>query len=127
VPSPGGLAEPITDSIVPHTVRERLENQIIEGALAQGSRITTTLPEGSFGNDRPIAIVQEYWRSVELKVPVLNKSTDPRSGERTEKLINISAASLTKASFNRRPITPSWMKKAHSPSSGVRTSSRTLA
>ena len=31
VSSPGGLAEPITDSIVPHTVRERLENQIIEG------------------------------------------------------------------------------------------------
>jgi hypothetical protein len=102
VPSPGGLAEPITDSIVPHTVREKLENQIIEGVLAQGTRITTTLPEGSIGNDRPI-IVQEYWRSVELKVPVLNTSTDPRSGERTEKLINISRSEPDQSLFQPPP------------------------
>jgi hypothetical protein len=38
------------------------------------------------GNDRPIVVVRQNWRAVELKVPVLNTSTDPRSGERTEKL-----------------------------------------
>lgn len=51
-----------------------------------------TYPAGSMGNDGPITVVSEDWFSAELKVSVLSKSSDPRSGESTMKLTNLSQA-----------------------------------
>jgi hypothetical protein len=101
--APVSPAAPATDLKTPETVSEKLENQIIEGVLAEGTRTTTTWPEGSMGNDRPIVGVQEYWRSVELKVLVLNKWTNPRSGEQTEKLTNISRSEPDQSLFQLPP------------------------
>jgi hypothetical protein len=61
----------------------------MEGILVEGVRHTTTWPVGSMGNDRPITQVNETWMSPELKVAVLTKNSDPRSGEHTQKLTNI--------------------------------------
>jgi hypothetical protein len=102
-PAPVSQAAPATDLKTPQTVQEKLENQTIEGLLAEGTRTTTTWPEGSMGNDRPIAIVQEYWRSVELKVLVLNKWINPSSGESTEKLTNISRSEPDQSLFQPPP------------------------
>ena len=44
---------------------------------------------GSEGNDRPLTVVHETWRSPELKVIVLSTDNDPRFGETTRKLTNI--------------------------------------
>lgn len=66
-----------------------LGTQTMEGVLAEGSRTTTTWPVGSFGNDRPVSTVRETWTSRTLGMAVLNKSSDPRSGESTTKLTNI--------------------------------------
>lgn len=95
-------ATPAAESKSPQT-HEKLENQIIEGVLAEGTRTTTTWPEGSLGNDRPIVTVHENWRAVELKVRVLNKSMDPRFGEDTEKLINISRSEPDQSLFQLPP------------------------
>ena len=102
-PKQAELATPATEPKAPQTVHEKLENQIIEGVLAEGTRTTTTWPEGSMGNDRPIVVVRENWRSPELKVPLLNKSMDPRSGERTEKLTNISRSEPDQSLFQPPP------------------------
>ena len=56
------------------------------------TRTTTTFPIGAMGNDRPIVVVNESWFSPELKVQVLQKNSDPRSGESTTRLTNISRA-----------------------------------
>ena len=85
-------AQAAPDEIHPETTTEKLEPQTIEGILAEGIRRSTTWPEGSQGNDRPITIIEETWRSPELKVSMLVKNNDPRSGEHTEKLINVSRA-----------------------------------
>jgi hypothetical protein len=45
-----------------------------------------------WGNDRPFSTVNERWISPELKVTVLTKRTDPRNGDTTVKLVNISRA-----------------------------------
>jgi len=75
----------------PQMTSENLGSDVIEGLTVQGTRRKTTWPAGSFlGNDRPVATVTETWRSPELKVVVLSKTTDPRSGEHTQKLTNIS-------------------------------------
>jgi hypothetical protein len=94
---------PTIDSRAPQTVYEKVENQIIEGVLARGTHYTTTWPEGSLGNDRPIATVHENWVSVELKVVVLYKSMDPRFGESTEKLTNISRSEPDQNLFQPPP------------------------
>jgi hypothetical protein len=69
---------------------ESLGAQSIEGVLAEGRRHTTTIPVNAQGNDRPIVSTIETWISPDLKVMILTKHTDPRNGETTTKLTNIS-------------------------------------
>jgi hypothetical protein len=79
-----------TEAKGPERSTEKLDPQIIQGVLAEGTRHTTTWPVGSMGNDRPITSVSESWQSPELQVSLLIKTTDPRTGEHTERLTQIS-------------------------------------
>jgi hypothetical protein len=71
---------------------EDLGTQTIEGVVAEGRRTTIAYPVGAFGNDRPITTTHDVWFSNELKAVILSNNTDPRSGESTTKLVNISRA-----------------------------------
>jgi len=77
---------------------EELAPRQIEGVQATGKRTTRTIPTGAIGNERPIVIVSEEWRSPDLQVLVLTTTSDPRVGESVYKLQNINrtepAASL---------------------------------
>ena len=79
-----------TDAARPETTTENLGTRTIEGVAAQGTRRTITWPIDSQGNDRPIAVVTETWTSPELKLTILNRSDDPRTGENIRKMTNIS-------------------------------------
>jgi hypothetical protein len=72
------------------STREDLGTQTVEGILAEGTRITTVIPAGGIGNEQPIKIVSEQWYSPDLQVFVMTKHSDPRSGETTYRLANIS-------------------------------------
>ncbi len=74
----------------PQVSRDSLGTQTIEDLLAQGTRNTTVYPVGAFGNDRPLSVIIETWRSSELRTELLLKIADPRSGETTIRLTNIS-------------------------------------
>lgn len=76
----------------PENTNESLGTQVIEGLTCEGRRVTTTYPTGSMGNDRPMITTSETWVSIDLKVLVLSKRKDPRSGENTMQLKNISRA-----------------------------------
>jgi hypothetical protein len=69
---------------------EELGQQSISGVLVTGKRVTTTIPTGKVGNDRPMVVVHEEWRSPELKIVVKTVDTDPRSGEQTMELEGLS-------------------------------------
>jgi hypothetical protein len=71
------------------TKSEKLEARSIEGVQAEGLRITTTIPAGDIGNEQPIQIVNERWYSPELQVVVMTRHSDPRFGETTYRLTNI--------------------------------------
>ncbi|HLK50300.1 MAG TPA: hypothetical protein VKT49_19290 [Bryobacteraceae bacterium] len=71
---------------------ESLGKQMIEGVNADGTRMTTTLEAGAIGNDRPIEITSETWYSPDLQTMVKSTHSDPRNGEDTFQLINISRA-----------------------------------
>jgi hypothetical protein len=83
--------------------RESLGTQTMEGVLVQGERRTTVYPEGFFGNDRPITAVSEIWTSPDLNMVVLSKNSDPRSGESTTRLTNISRAEPDPSLFQVPP------------------------
>jgi hypothetical protein len=72
------------------STEEKLAPQMIEGVLAEGVRRTTVIPEGAQGNDRPFSITSETWTAPDLKMVVLSKTEDPRSGETVMKFTNIS-------------------------------------
>jgi len=73
----------------PNVATENLGTQTINGVTATGVRMTRTIPAGAEGNSLPIQIVHETWVSDELKVPVMVKHSDPRSGTTTTQLTNI--------------------------------------
>lgn len=83
----------------PQFTHESLGSQVIEGVLADGERTTVVYPIGFFGNDRPITTVNETWTSPELKMMLLSKTSDPRNGESTMKLTNISRTEPDAALF----------------------------
>jgi hypothetical protein len=81
------------------TVKEDLGNQIVEGVMATGTRSTLTIEAGAIGNVQPIHVVSEQWYSEDLKVLIMTKHSDPRSGETTYRLTNIVLAEPQRALF----------------------------
>ena len=79
--------------------KEDLGTQVIEGVVATGTRTTTTIAAGSIGNEQPILIVSEQWFSADLKVLVMTKHSDPRSGETVYRLTNIAQAEPARSLF----------------------------
>lgn len=68
---------------------EDLGEQVLEGVLAKGTRMTDTIPAGTIGNERPIEIVTERWYSEAIDAIVLHRYSDPRFGETTYRLVNV--------------------------------------
>ena len=98
--SDGGVVKVETDLTTRGDVtKEDLGEQTVEGVLAKGSRTTTVMPAGSVDNDQPIRIVSEEWFSPELQVLVLTKHSDPRMGDTTYRLVDISRTEPAKALF----------------------------
>jgi hypothetical protein len=88
----GSIAPPPTAAARPRAESSQVDlgTQMIEGVLAKGQRFVQTWPVGSQGNDRPFQTTSENWMSAELKLAVLTKSVDPRTGENSMKLLEIS-------------------------------------
>jgi hypothetical protein len=78
--------------------QEKLGQSTIEGIMAEGTRTTTVIAAGTVGNELPMTVTDERWYSSELQMTVLSKHSDPRMGETTFRLTNVSrsepAASL---------------------------------
>jgi hypothetical protein len=89
---PPPQAAPAAQRPRPEIAREELGTQMMEGVLAKGQRFVQSWPVGAQGNDRPFQTVSETWMSPDLNVVVLSKNVDPRTGENTMKLLNISRA-----------------------------------
>jgi hypothetical protein len=87
----GRGARPATPATTnPNVKNESLGLQMMSGVAATGTRITRTIPAGSEGNSQAIQTLRERWISAYLQVPLLEKSSDPRTGTTTNTLGNIS-------------------------------------
>ncbi|MET0556088.1 MAG: hypothetical protein ABW221_23820 [Vicinamibacteria bacterium] len=78
---------------------EPLGQQTIAGVTAEGTRSVVTIPAGSIGNDRPLEIVSERWYAPQLQVVVMSRHSDPRFGETTYRLTNLTRDEPDAAAF----------------------------
>lgn len=75
--------------------RQNLGTRDFDGVQASGQRLTTTIPAGAMGNDRPIDVIDEVWTAQELRLQVLTTHHDPRTGDVETRFTNISRAEPT--------------------------------
>jgi hypothetical protein len=75
---------------LPTPKTESLGTKNVEGLVADGTRTTFTIEAGAVGNERAIDMVDERWVSSELQTLVMSKHSDPRMGETTYRLTNVS-------------------------------------
>jgi len=80
-------------------VTEELPPQTVGGVPAKGSRITITIPAGTFGNNREVKVVNERWYSDDLQVLLKSSNSDPRYGTTTYELTRIVRAPPDPALF----------------------------
>jgi hypothetical protein len=59
---------------------------------AEGTQFTFTIPAGKVGNAQPITVTSTRWYSPDLHIVVQSSSSDPRGGNSTEQMSNISIA-----------------------------------
>jgi hypothetical protein len=78
---------------------EKLPARNIEGVMAEGTRITRTIRAGAIGNEQPIVSVTEEWVSSELQILVLTRTSDPRTGEYTYRLLNVARSEPNRSWF----------------------------
>ena len=78
---------------------EQLGTRTIEGVEAAGTRTTITIPAGAIGNEKPLVITTERWYSPELQTVVMSRQSDPRMGETTFRLTQISRGEPERALF----------------------------
>jgi hypothetical protein len=80
---------PFAGTVGAYEPAEDLGEQVLEGLLVKGERLTDTIPAGAMGNERPIEIVTERWYSQDIEALVRHRFFDPRSGETTYELVNV--------------------------------------
>jgi hypothetical protein len=80
------------DANDPAPTTENLGDQTIDGIHATGTRITTTIPAGKMGNDKPIVVTSERWFSSDLKAAVMTKHNDPWAGELKTELTGVNTS-----------------------------------
>ncbi len=96
-PMAGGFRYEVTEMGEP--VRESLGKKVVEGVECEGTKTTVSIAAGKIGNERPIDIVSERWYSPELQVVVSSRHSDPRFGETSYRLANISRAEPDRSLF----------------------------
>jgi hypothetical protein len=84
--------KPATNSSRPQPIvtTDELPAQTIDNLPMKAVRITTVVPAGRSGNDRPITKTHTLWTSVDLKLVFMEQWEDPRTGVRTVGLANFS-------------------------------------
>ena len=82
---------------------ESLGSQTMEGVYVEGTKTTETFPIGAVDNDRPISVSRENWFSPDLRVMILSKNSDPRSGDLTTRLTNVDRSEPSLSLFQPPP------------------------
>jgi hypothetical protein len=89
-PPPGAGGPPSGGRPHPNVTRVALAAKTIAGVPAEGFSITTTIPAGAEGNDKPLVSTREVWTSTDLKIVLLETSDSPRDGSHKMEVTSLS-------------------------------------
>ncbi len=78
---------------------EDLGTQMIMGVEAHGFRITTTIPVGEMGNDKPLQRVNEHWSAPGFPFSMRQVDSNPESGTRTTEPVSLDLGEPDPATF----------------------------
>jgi hypothetical protein len=87
----------------PIITTENLGTKTIQGVETTGKRTTTVVPVGRSGNSAPITKTYEVWTSAEMGLVVRQVWNDPRYGQRTVELKDLSRVDPDAALFRPPP------------------------
>ena len=100
---------------------ESLGRQTMVGVPVDGTRTTRVIPAGQVGNEQPIQSVTERWYSPDLKIYVLTRHSDPRSGETVTRVTSLNRGEPAHSLFevpadfkiveDRQPVRPASQAK----------------
>jgi hypothetical protein len=101
VPPSIRYAAPAGDGLPPNefTKEEDLGVHEIEGVQARGVRQTQTIPAENSGTGKEIAITDEHWYSEDLRINLMVKHSDPRTGTVTMSVTQITRTEPDPAFF----------------------------
>jgi hypothetical protein len=87
--TPPSRPNPPADSNV---VTKDLGTKTISGVTVQGTETDRTIPAGQIGNAQPIVITSTRWYSPDLQIVIQSTRTDPRAGNSSYLLSDVSRA-----------------------------------
>jgi hypothetical protein len=82
---------------------EDLGSDIMENVAVHGTRRSRTIPAQASGTGKSIVITDEYWYSDDLHLNMLVIHNDPRSGQQTVTVTNVSRAEPPETMFQIPP------------------------
>lgn len=71
---------------------EDLGIQDIDGIETEGTRDTTNINQGVYGNDRPYSIMREFWFASSLGIDLRSTVTNPSFGKQVFTLTNVNSS-----------------------------------
>ena len=89
---PGNWAQQPKASSGNNVRLEDLGASALDGIDVHGYRRTITLSTESTGTGKPVTVVDEYWYSEELRINLLSKHSDPRTGDITITVTHLNRA-----------------------------------
>jgi hypothetical protein len=76
----------------PLVAQEDMGTQTMENVSVRGTRKTTTIPASASGTGKSIQVIDEIWYSDELRLNMLVRHTDPRSGQQIVTITHVDRA-----------------------------------
>jgi hypothetical protein len=86
IAEPGDAAAAPRDPLI---AREDLGTQTMENVLVRGTLKTTTIPASASTTGKAVLVTDETWYSDELRLNLLVKHTDPRTGQQVVTITHI--------------------------------------
>ena len=80
-------------------VSQELGDQTVAGLLLQGTRKQRIVSAATSGTGHEVTITDDYWHSEELRVYLVLRHNDPRTGEQTVGIIDVQRGEPNSAKF----------------------------
>jgi hypothetical protein len=79
--------------------QQDLGTESMENVAVHGVRKSRTIPAASSGTGKPVGVVDEYWYSDELRLNMLVKHDDPRTGQQTVTITHVDRSEPPASTF----------------------------